>query len=256
ENDQQQLSININDIPITFEQIKFVPSKWQSVHTTWYSGYYHMCQFNAIMLHKHPLITYFDYYWRLDSHSYIMTNINYDLFDFMRINHLKYGFIMVDEDADHYLTNLWETFTDYLKHHCLSPSENIRQAQTNFFAQYNMKIIYNNFFIVKTDIWQQPQISNFLSHLDKVGGIYKYRWGDAPIHTLIISQFLNRNEVVRFRDIGYFHKQEFVCPNTITSECNPKEYFLYKNERYHHYKQGCNSHVITYPLCHYYPEKL
>ncbi|CAF0839990.1 unnamed protein product [Didymodactylos carnosus] len=185
-----------------------------------------------------------------------MTNISYDLFEYMRINKFKYGFLLVDEDDDYYVSNLWKIFTDYLKLYCLSPSENIRRAQTNLFGQYNMDIMYNNFAVIKTDLWQQPQILNFLTYIDRLGGIYKYRWGDAPIHTLIISQFLKRNEIVRFRDIGYFHKREYVCPYTTKLVCNPKDYFLHKDVEYIHYKYGCNPYVTTYSLCHYYPEKL
>lgn len=47
----------------------------------------------------------------------------------------------------------------------------------------------------------------FLDHIDRAKGIYKYRWGDAPIHSLALSVFCPVEQLHHFSDISYVHKQ-------------------------------------------------
>jgi hypothetical protein len=94
----------------------------------------------------------------------------------------------------------------------------------------------------------------WLQAVDLNGGIYRHRWGDAPVHTLAISQLLQRNEIVRFRYFGYFHRHEYVCATGI--EHNPCEEqarpFFTKNRTYDNYDDGCWPSSRN-PLCRYYP---
>lgn len=46
----------------------------------------------------------------------------------------------------------------------------------------------------------------YFDYLDKLGGIYIYRWGDHVIHTLGIAMFMPENQTHRFRDIAYRHQ--------------------------------------------------
>ena len=42
--------------------------------------------------------------------------------------------------------------------------------------------------------------------MDKLGGIYYYRWGDAPIKTIGVSLFMRKGNLHWFKDINYTHK--------------------------------------------------
>merc|ERR1711988_1768266 len=42
---------------------------------------------------------------------------------------------------------------------------------------------FTNFFVTKVSWWRQESVQLFLSAVDRNGGIYRHRWGDAPIQT-------------------------------------------------------------------------
>jgi hypothetical protein len=58
-------------------------------------------------------------------------------------------------------------------------------------------ILYNNFFITKTSFWQQDDVKALVDEIDKDGSIYYFRWGDAPLHTLIVNMMATPDEVAR-----------------------------------------------------------
>ncbi|CAF1582296.1 unnamed protein product [Adineta steineri] len=96
----------------------------------------------------------------------------------------------------------------------------------------------------------------WLHLVDRNGGIYRYRWGDAPIHTLALTQFLQRNEIVRLRYFGYFHRREYVCANGTEEQlCKQevKSFLTNPHVQYLNYDDGCHP-SSKIPLCHYYPE--
>ena len=54
----------------------------------------------------------------------------------------------------------------------------------------NMPLMYyNNFFITKPSLWNSKEIKNIINEIDKLGYIFYYRWGDAPLHTLIMTLY-------------------------------------------------------------------
>ena len=46
---------------------------------------------------------------------------------------------------------------------------------------------YNNFFVTSTAFWKRDDVQNIIDKIDKHGGIFYYRYGDAPLQTLIVS---------------------------------------------------------------------
>ena len=51
---------------------------------------------------------------------------------------------------------------------------------------------YNNFSITKPSIWNAPEIKNIINEIDKTGYIFYYRWGDAPLQTIIMKIYDNK----------------------------------------------------------------
>ncbi len=45
---------------------------------------------------------------------------------------------------------------------------------------------YNNFFITKTSFWHQPEVQSILQKIEENGSIFYFRWGDAPLQSLIV----------------------------------------------------------------------
>lgn len=48
-------------------------------------------------------------------------------------------------------------------------------------------IFYNNFEISHASLWKMPIVRDYLEVIDKNGGIYYTRWGDAPIRSLAVA---------------------------------------------------------------------
>ncbi|UJR20755.1 hypothetical protein I4U23_023873 [Adineta vaga] len=246
--------------PLGFEQINF-PNKsnrLKSVHRTIHLGYFHMCRFFTLMLPHHPLLRLFQYYWRLDAHSYIFapTPIQ-DPFEIMQNQQIQYAFIMVNEEADHYVTGLWSLFHKFLRDRCLQPSLAFDKTQTGWFGGYSSAMIFTNFAIANVSIFRDHYlIRAWLKTVDDNGGIYRYRWGDAPIHTIAVTQFIPRNDIVRLRYFGYFHRREYVCTYGIHGKpCREqaKPFFMETPKGNEEYDDGCFPSTWN-PLCHYYRE--
>lgn len=48
-------------------------------------------------------------------------------------------------------------------------------------------VYYSNFHIARSDLWDRPAIRDFLTAVDETGGIYRLRWGDAPLQTIAVA---------------------------------------------------------------------
>jgi hypothetical protein len=245
--------------PLAFQRIRFSNfTRPRSVHRTIPLSYYDMCRFFTLMLPNHPLLTLFSFYWRLDAHSYIFgPNPIEDPFEIMQKQQIQYAYIMANEEADHYDTALWLLFQHFLNDHCLKPSTALRKTQRNWFGRYSHAIIFTNFAIANVSLFRDhSQIRAWLHTVDRSGGIYRYRWGDAPIHTLALTQFIERDQIVRLRYFGYMHRREYVCANGIEGNLCKEQVQPFLTDpgmKYLNYDDGCYPSSRN-PLCHYYPE--
>ncbi|VVB92993.1 Glycolipid 2-alpha-mannosyltransferase [uncultured archaeon] len=165
-------------------------------------GYRHMCRFFSGIIFHHPALEDYDYYWRLDTDSFLLDNINYDVFQFMQERDLEYGYIDIfkDEPAS---KGLWDTTKKYIEDNNIKP-EFLHKFTSN--GVWDRSYYYTNFEIAKLDFWRSDEFMNYFEYLDRSGGIYKYRWGDHVIHLLAISIFVPENKVHRFSDIAYQHQ--------------------------------------------------
>ncbi|CCH42035.1 putative mannosyltransferase KTR5 [Wickerhamomyces ciferrii] len=79
--------------------------------------------------------------------------------------------------------------------------------------RYNLYHFWSNFEIARVDLWDNPIYDEYFQYLERTGGFYKERWGDAPIHSLALGFLLNLEEIHYFRDIGYQHTTIAHCPS-------------------------------------------
>jgi hypothetical protein len=49
-------------------------------------------------------------------------------------------------------------------------------------------------------------INKFVNDIINSNNIFNYRWGDAPLRTIMISLFIEKSKIVRFRSINYTHQ--------------------------------------------------
>jgi hypothetical protein len=170
-------------------------------HPGFSMGYRHMCNFFAGDIYNQPALADYDYYMRLDTDSYILREISYNVFDMMRNRNAIYGFIgaAIQTDNSKVIDGLWDCckqFSDMSKYVCnKSIILNISPG----------KMYYNNFEIGKISWFKKEAYTTFYKHIRDSGGIYTKRWGDAPIRYLGINLLLDDSMLVNVTDIAYQH---------------------------------------------------
>lgn len=144
-------------------------------------GYRHMCRFHSGGIYMDPRLSKYDYYWRLDSDSYLFSPINYDPFEKMRTNGYEYAY-MCDEEGEipSVVEGLWDETEKFMKENNIPMTDYFKSRLVDDKWNYNM--FYTNFEIAKFSFFRSKEYMAYFHHLDKTGNFYYKRWGDAPIH--------------------------------------------------------------------------
>ena len=66
--------------------------------------------------------------------------------------------------------------------------------------------VWSNFEIGDLNFYRTQAYLDYFEHLDKAGGFYYERWGDAPVHSIAAALFANKSQIHWFQDIGYRHE--------------------------------------------------
>jgi len=163
-------------------------------------GYRHMMQWFAVLLWPYLAGEGYTHVMRMDDDSYIHTEIQYDLFDFMRRTGKKYGFRQPIIDPVHgqgYDELVEEFLTD-----------NPNAATPEQIAYYNENRylgFYNNWFIADISFFLTPPASELLRKIDESRIMYIERTGDLVVHSTLVRLFLRPNQIQWFRDFTYEH---------------------------------------------------
>ncbi|CAG8552963.1 7035_t:CDS:2, partial [Diversispora eburnea] len=172
-------------------------------------SYRHMCRFNSGFFFLHPLLLQFDYYWRLEPQVQFMCDIDYDPFLFMQKNKLIYGFTISLYEFQSTIPTLWKTVKNFIKEYPqFIPKDNIM----NFISDDGGNEFNLNFEIADLNFWRNTPYREFFNYLDKSGGFFYERWGDAPVHSIAVALFNPKSKVHFFNDIAYRHEPYLHCP--------------------------------------------
>jgi len=157
-----------------------------------------MCRFHAKTVYDLPIMTGLDYAWRLDDDSIMDQEINYDVFVEMRDHNYIYGYIQIVNDNANCILGLWEATCKYVR------EQNIN---AHIFRSWpHSSVYYNNFEVSKLSLWRSCEYRRYIDYIDRLGGIFYYRWGDAPIKSLAVSLFAEPKRVHCFNNLGISHK--------------------------------------------------
>ncbi|GME76764.1 unnamed protein product [Ambrosiozyma monospora] len=202
-------------------------------------SYHNMCRYYSRGFYNHPRMKQFKYYWRFEPNTDYYSDLNYDVFKFMQDNHKTYGFTISLYDVEQSVKTLWPETLDFLKAHpdYVNPNaatqwltENLQNPHKTEMAQgYSTCHFWSNFEIADMDFYRSKPYSDWVEHLEKAGGFYYERWGDAPVHSVGVGLFEDKKKVHWFRDIGYKHHPYTNCPNgKHTKGCTAGD-FTYKH---------------------------
>lgn len=231
----QELVSVLTDAPISFGTIPrehWVQPEWideekaqearrqmgsNRIHYIPYGGsleYRNMCRFNSGFFYRHELLKPYKYYWRVEPGVKFFCNLNNDPFAFMERNNKTYGFNIGIYEYKYTLLTLWDTVKEFMKENPeLMPKDNMMGFVSDDAGEtYNLCHFWSNFEIGDMDFWRGDTYMRFFDYLDKKGGFYYERWGDAPVHSIAASIFLQKEQTHFFRDIGYRHEPFQNCP--------------------------------------------
>ncbi|KAE9377218.1 glycosyltransferase family 15 protein [Stipitochalara longipes BDJ] len=192
----------------------------------WMVSYHHMCRWNSGFFYKHPFLKNHDWYWRVEPDVHYFCDIDYDVFRFMRDNNMKYGFNMNILDDARSFPSLWtRTRAFAIAHsHLIHPKADLGWLlDPTSGNEYNNCQFFSNFEIGSLNFWRGEANEAYFNWLDKAGGFYYERFGDAPVHTLSVAMFAPKSEIWFFRDIGYQHDINHHCPphREVKCSCQP-----------------------------------
>jgi hypothetical protein len=85
---------------------------------------------------------------------------------------------------------------------------------------------YNNYHITRTDFWLREDVQALIKKIDEDGSIFYYRWGDAPLQSVIVMLHAKPDEISRtiFKYSKRMQREAFYGDD--------KEYHCYMPETY------------------------
>jgi len=199
-------------------------------------SYRHMCRFESGFFFKHPLMDQYEYYWRVEPGIKLFCDIDFDPFKFMKDNKKQYGFTLSLYEYIETIPTLWKSVQEFIKEHPehIHPNNSMRFISDDGGNTYNRCHFWSNFEIGNLNFWRGKAYQDFFEKLDKDGGFFYERWGDAPVHSLAAALLLDKNDIHFFDEIGYYHVPFTHCPTNdkqrlkLKCHCDPKENFDWK----------------------------
>jgi mannosyltransferase len=164
-----------------------------------------MCRWNSGLFYKHPALADTQYYWRVEPNVHFFCDVDYDVFRYMQDNNKTYGFTINLYDAPASLPSLWPETIKFLAAHQEYIHENnamdwlkdsSRRPEHNRKANgYSTCHFWSNFEIADMTFWRSQAYEDYFNHLDRAGGFFYERWGDAPVHSIAVGLFEDASKV-------------------------------------------------------------
>lgn len=206
----------------------------QEVHSRYTSSKcaYHAVSASILLLGRHfcctcsvnPLQVFnalhaMGYEWviRLDHDSEVPSTIPYNIVDQMIQHKAQYGFRAFNIDHARVVYALPDAARYWIVSQMLNPAD---LWLMDFFKNsglglngmssdnYDLRIIYNNFFVSNVTWWMEPKVQGWLRYLEMLRGYHKFRWGDAPVHLFTTAMHLKKEQMLEF-DFEYKHQHYY-----------------------------------------------
>jgi hypothetical protein len=86
----------------------------------------------------------------------------------------------------------------------------VKQPQmiSDGFADSHILNYFNNFEVMKLEFFRRPNVRQWIEEVDRTNGIFKYRWGDAPLRYITLAMFAEAHEVLHRSqyNLSYCHQ--------------------------------------------------
>ncbi|KAK8932489.1 Glycolipid 2-alpha-mannosyltransferase [Metarhizium anisopliae BRIP 53293] len=199
-------------------------------------SYRHMCRFESGFFFRQPLMMNYDYYWRVEPSIELYCDIHYDPFRVMHEGGKKYSFVLSLYEYAETIKTLWDSTKKFMKNH---PEHLAADNAMGFLSDddgetYNNCHFWSNFEVGNLNWLRSKPYIDFFESLDRDGGFFYERWGDAPVHSIAAGLLLNKSDIHFFNDIAYWHVPFTHCPTgektrlALRCHCNPSDNFDWK----------------------------
>lgn len=157
------------------------------------------------MFYRHPALKDTRYYWRVEPKVHFFCDVDYDVFRYMHDNNKTYGWTITLYDDPHTIPTLWPETAKFIADHPDYIHENAaldfltddqRRPEHNRGAQgYSTCHFWSNFEVADMDFFRSQKYEDYFNHLDRAGGFFYERWGDAPVHTIGLGVLEDKSKI-------------------------------------------------------------
>ena len=167
-------------------------------------SYHQMCRWNSGMFYKHPLLENVKWYWRVEPHVKFFCHVDYDVFRYMEDHNKTYGFTINLYDDPHSIGGLWPETMKFLADHKGYVHDNSAikwlqdESRPDHWEKahgYSTCHFWSNFEIADMSFWRSKVYEDYFNHLDRAGGFFYERWGDAPVHSIALGLFEDSSKI-------------------------------------------------------------
>ncbi|KAF8180086.1 glycosyltransferase family 15 protein [Pholiota molesta] len=194
--------------------------------------YRNMCRYNSGFFYRHELLKPYQYYWRVEPSVTFFCDLDYDPFLYMQDHDKLYAFTIALPEYVATIPTLWDEVKVFMDNNTalLAKDNALAFLSDDGGVTYNRCHFWSNFEIASLDLWRGEGYTKFFEHLDRAGGFYYERWGDAPVHSIGAALFARKDQIHFFDDIGYRHEPYQHCPQGAAHKkgkcyCDPAQSF-------------------------------
>lgn len=176
-------------------------------------NYRSMMRLFSHMVFMHPALAPYTHFMRMDTDSFFLSPLEFDVFQRMRDRGWMYGFVMLWIDSWKFVAGLAEQLTAFMDDTGIAPGNLFDKfvLDSNILFYDGMQV-WNNFEVMDLSFVRSSEYDALARRVDESGIMYLNRVGDAPIRSVAIAVLLSSHQVHRFDDIGYQHQDQFTCP--------------------------------------------
>lgn len=145
-------------------------------------GYRSMCRLYGGRVQRLPFLSGHTYLMRLDDDSYITSRVPFDPFEEMKEKDLMYSYKKKQRD-NWGIKEMWELALPFVDPQLMTD----RGMLLSLNSRYTGTQPYNNFHVSRRDMWSDPKLLQYAHVVDKASGYFKYRFGDANIHAIVLG---------------------------------------------------------------------
>lgn len=230
--EQKQMLQNVTNRPVIFDDVSdiftvfpegFNPSNETTnfkKRSKW--GYQHMCRFWSSKVFTRPILDNFDTYMRMDVDSCFFDNLTtpkpyfpgfpkYELTPKGKSEtevpaNYVYGKNRMTPEDPKYMDGLFNVSKKYVELHNIT----IQNVDLWKAAERGMNL-YTNLEIVDIQFFRKPEVQHFMNYITDDPkaeyGVYRKRWGDAPIRLVTVAIFVPPAQVLNNIQhyTGYLH---------------------------------------------------